>query len=479
MAVSAARRRRQSFDEARAPEYGREPGQAVCAISSARKRGGGVTVSKRRVAAVAAILLIGAITATAALAAPGDRRAARAGGDITVWLSGTYAGATPGSTYRKWLDSISARYQKKFPGSHVKFVLTPINNAQFTAQIAAAFASKRVPDLMLVYSGGYTTPYMQSSLEKLNDRVNATPGFYGSQGSWDLSCLNLDCKGGKGDIYAIPNDEGSYALFYNKALFKKAGVSAPPKTYNEFLAACKKFKAKGIIPLAYGDRDGYSTDNWVTYDYASYMAPDDISKVNAGTMKYTDPKLVKPLEQLVKFKQQGCVNPDASTHENNDANTYFTSGKAAMVLMFPFVIKAFEQALGKNLGIARLPQSGPHAGRTAANSFHNWVIPRNAQNKDGAWEFTKLAVDKQGAGDLANKVGALPTNKAVLAGVKDPFSRFFAQVAAHPQIPLLDSIVPLKVALLYYQQLQAAFAGKLTPSQAMENVDKGLETLNP
>jgi ABC-type glycerol-3-phosphate transport system substrate-binding protein len=52
-------------------------------------------------------------------------------------------------------------------------------------------------------------------------------------------------------------------------------------------------------------------------------------------------------------------------------------------------------------------------------------------------------------------------------------------VAAHPQVPLLDSIVPLKVALLYYQQLQAAFAGKSTPSQAMENVDKGLETLNP
>ena len=50
----------------------------------------------------------------------------------------------------------------------------------------------------------------------------------------------------------------------------------------------------------------------------------------------------------MKFKQQGCVNADASTHENNDANTYFTSGKAAMVQMFPFVIKDFEKALGKN-----------------------------------------------------------------------------------------------------------------------------------
>ena len=435
-----------------------------------------MTPSKRRIAAIAAAVLVGALTATAGLASSGS---ARAGGNLTVWLSGTYAGATPGTPYRKWVESIAARYKKAHPGTSVKFVLTPINNAQFTAQIAAAFASKRVPDVMLVYSGGYTTPYMLSSLEKLNDLVNATPGFYASQGAWDLSCLGLNCKGGKGDIYAVPNDEGTYALYYNKALFKKAGIAAPPKTYKELLAQCKIFKSKGILPLAYGDRDGYSTDNWVTYDYASWMAPGDIAKVNDGKMKYADPKLVKPLEALVQFKQQGCTNPDASTHENNDANSYFTSGKAAMVQMFPFVIKQFEKALGKNLGITKLPQSGPNPGRTAANSFHNWVIPKNAGNKEGAWEFIKMAVDKTGATSLETNVGALPTNKAVLAAAKDPFTKFFAGVSAKPQVPLLDSIVPLKVALLYYVQLQAAFSGKTTPLQAMQNVDKGLKTLNP
>ena len=424
-------------------------------------------------------LVAAATVALALTAASSATRAATGGGSITVWLSGTYSGATPGSTYRKWLDGVKARYEKAYPGSKVTFVLTPINNAQFTAQIAAAFASNKVPDAMLVYSGGYTTPYMLSSLQKLNDNVNTTPGFYASQTAWDLSCLNLDCKGGKGDIYAIPNDQGTYGLFYNKALFRKAGVAAPPTTYAQFLADCPKFKAKGIIPLAYGDRDGYSTDNWVTYDYSSYMAPGDIAKINTGALKYATPNLVTPLSQLVKFKQQGCVNPDASTHENNDANTYFTSGKAAMVLMFPFVIKAFEQALGKNLAIARLPQSGPHPGRSASNSFHNWVIPKNAHNKAGAWSFIQMAVDKQGASGLATLVGALPTNKAVAAKIKDPITKFFLRVAAHPQVPLLDSVVPVKIALLYYQQLQAAFSGKTPPLQAMQNVDKGIKTLNP
>ncbi len=436
--------------------------------------------SKRRVFAVLATGVLALAMATVAIGSSASSAGARAqGGSLTVWLSGTYAGSTPGSTYRKWLDGLKARYEQTNPGASVKFVLTPINNAQFTAQIAAAFASRKVPDVMLVYSGGYTTPYMRSSLEKLNELVGQTPGFYAKQTAWDLSCLNLDCKGGTGDIYGVPNDQGTYGLFYNKALFRKAGIAKPPKTYDELLAQCKTFKSKGILPLAYGDRDGYSTDNWVTYDYASYMARGDIAKVNAGTTKYADPKLVKPLAELAKFKQQGCVNADASTRENNDANTEFTSGKAAMVLMFPFVIKDFEKALGKNLGIARLPQSGPNPGRTAANSFHNWVIPKNAGNKDGAWEFIKLAVDNRGASELATTVGALPTNKAASARLKDPITKFFLQTAAKPQVPLLDSIVPLKIALLYYQQLQAAFSGKSTALQAMQNVDKGLKSLNP
>ena len=175
------------------------------------------------------------------------------------------------------------------------------------------------------------------------------------------------------------------------------------------------------------------------------------------------------------------MNADASTHENNDANTYFTSGKAAMVQMFPFVIKDFEKALGKNLGLARLPQSGPNPGRTAANSFHNWVIPKNAGNKDRC-----VGVHQDGGRqprarrDLATTVGALPTNKVASATDQGPdvevLPRSWRRIRS---IPLLDSVVPLKVALLYYQQLQAAFSGKTTPPQGDAERRQGTQVAEP
>jgi ABC-type glycerol-3-phosphate transport system substrate-binding protein len=90
-----------------------------------------------------------------------------------------------------------------------------------------------------------------------------------------------------------------------------------------------------------------------------------------------------------------------------------------------------------------------------------------------------MATDTQGGSALANIVGALPTNKVAISKITDPITKFFLSTAAHPQIPLLDSVVPLKIALLYYQQLQAAFALKTPPAQAMQNVDKGIKTLNP
>ena len=45
-------------------------------------------------------------------------------------------------------------------------------------------------------------------------------------------------------LYGVPNEIDVYALNYNKALFKEAGISAPPKTWDEFKAAAKKLTDK-------------------------------------------------------------------------------------------------------------------------------------------------------------------------------------------------------------------------------------------
>jgi raffinose/stachyose/melibiose transport system substrate-binding protein len=400
-------------------------------------------------------------------------------GTLELWVGGNFAGATPGTPYRKWLDSQIDRFKAQNKGSDVKITLLSTDNEQVAAKLQAAFQAKKAPDMMLFYSGGYTTPYENQLLE-LNPYFDKTPGFFDSLSGMDLSCEDLDCKGGENTIIAVPQDFGTYGLFYNKAMFKKAGVEAPIEDWDGLLSACAALKQTGVTPITFGDRDGYSTDNWVTLMYGSYFEDGDVAKVNDGELKYSDPKLVKPLEQISQLREQGCLNKDASTRENFDANSDFTSGKSAMVLMYPAVIPDFKKKLGKDLGIMPIPQAsdGPLAGRSVGNAFYNYVITKQSDNPGLAWEFIKVASDKTAAGELLTILGTPPALKGVDESlVKDEFVQFFVDASQDPAMPVLDSVIPVPVALTFYKELQQSTSGKKTPQEAMESMDEQLPTL--
>jgi raffinose/stachyose/melibiose transport system substrate-binding protein len=401
---------------------------------------------------------------------------------INLWLAGQFSASTPGTAYRQWVNDQITRFKAAHPGSNVNVTLLPVDNDQAAAKLEAAFTSHQVPDVLLIFSGGYTTPYI-SSLTDLSPYINASPGMYSSIADWDLSCADLNCQNGKGQIYGVPLEFVSYGLFYNKAMFAKAGISGPPATWSDLLSDCSKLKSSGVIPIAYGDRDGYSSDNWVTLMYASHFSSAaDVSGVNSGALKYTDPKLVTPLEKLVQLHTNGCVNADASTHENVDANNYFLSKKAAMVLMFPQIVTQFEKALGKDLGVASVPVSGngPLAGTTAGNSNDNFVIPKGAPHPALGFDFVKLATDATAGSELLKLLGSPTLNKAAAShATKDPIVQFFLKHAQDPSMPLLDSVIPAKIALFYYKELQQAFAGTVTPPAAMQAVQQDASQANP
>ena len=302
-------------------------------------------------------------------------------------------------------------------------MLTPINNAQFTAQIAAAFASKRVPDAMLVYSGGYTTPYMLSSLAASSTTVvNKTPGFYASQSAWDLSCLNLELQERQGRR-STPSrtTRAPTRSSTTRRCSRRPGIAEPPTTYKELLADCAKFKAKGILPLAYGDRDGYSTDNWVDLRLRLVHGRRATSRRSTtGKMKYADPKLVKPLEAARQVQAAGLRQPRRVDAREQRREHVLHLGQGRDGADVPVRGRQFEKALGKNLGLTHAAAVGPASWPARPrNSFHNWVIPKNAKQQG-----RRLGVHQdgdgqdQGAARSSNLVGAPPTNKVAAAAAQ-------------------------------------------------------------
>jgi ABC-type glycerol-3-phosphate transport system substrate-binding protein len=387
---------------------------------------------------------------------------------LQLWLGGVLTTSTPGSAYRAWVDNVIARVQKQYPGTKIDVTLLPANNDQLAAKVESAFASHSVPDVMLLYSGAYTTVYQQG-LMHLNSLVNSTPGFYKSFSGWNLSCEKLNCNGGSGTILGVPTDLDGFFLFYNKKLFAKAGLSKPPASWSQLLADCATLKSKGILPMSYGDAEGYTTVNFLDENLASYITQPQMNAILGGHLKLTDPAVVTALDRVSQLRTAGCAQSNASTVDQLNATPQFAAGKSAMVEMYPGLIPAFEKGIGaSNLGVAVIPGTGPLGTHVASNSGDNWVIPAQSANPKLAWNFIKVATDATSAKLWLTDVGLPTTNIAASGDITDPVMRFVAtDLNKAGNLELLDSVLPNGVALYLYKDLNLFFAGHMSAQSVM------------
>jgi raffinose/stachyose/melibiose transport system substrate-binding protein len=324
---------------------------------------------------------------------------------------------------------------------------------------------------MMLYSGSYTLAY-QDALLALNDYIDATPGFFDQMGGWDASCENLDCQGGEGTIFAVPADVLTFVWFYNKDLFEQAGLDAPATTYEELYAQCETFKEAGLTPIAYGDLQGWTTDNYLLVDLVSHLEEGDVQRFISGDLKFTDPAFVDSLTAIAELKARDCVQPDATTRDQFEATSDFLAGTAAMIEGYPQFLPTLEPALGDKLAVAPLPVSGdgPWKDRSASNSGEGWVIPAAAKNPDLAWEWIKQVSDEEAGLAIEEYIGIPPANKSAHEKMTNPYLQYIAGLTNDAAIPLLDNVMDQDVALVFYKEIQQAFAGTKTPLEALQAV---------
>jgi raffinose/stachyose/melibiose transport system substrate-binding protein len=398
---------------------------------------------------------------------------------IDLWLGGILTTATAGTPYETWVKHVIDRFKSANPGSDVKITLLPSNNDQLAAQVQAAFSSKKVPDVMMLYSGAYTTVY-EGGLLRLNDLVKATPGFYDSLSEWDGSCITFDCKGGQGEIVGVPVDAYMFVQWYRKDVLAKAGISAPPTTWADMLAQCDTMVAAGITPWVYGDRDGYTTSNMMTTQITSFFDPGDVQKVLSGDLKYTDPKFVDAFNAIAELKTHKCVAADSSTREQLDSANDLASGKVAYMEGQPQFLPYFDKVKDQ-IGVSLIPYAGtgPLASKNASFSGDDWVVPKDAAHPELAWEFIKLASDQQAQTEEIDLLGSPPANRAAAANIANPIVKYIGQQTQNYGMPILDSVMPNAAALVWYRELQQAFAGKISIDAALKAVQQAQDQQGP
>ncbi|HEU5109004.1 MAG TPA: extracellular solute-binding protein, partial [Micromonosporaceae bacterium] len=151
------------------------------------------------------------------------------GTQLTMWV-------------RSATDQFSQRLVDAYNQSHKnKVALTIIPNDNYLTKVGAAAGSRSLPDILasdVVYTPNYTK---QGLFQDLTGDVKGLP-YYSS-----IAKSHLDVASYQDKIYAVPHKLDSSVLFYNKNLFKQAGLDPekPPKNFDEILAYARKITALG------------------------------------------------------------------------------------------------------------------------------------------------------------------------------------------------------------------------------------------
>jgi multiple sugar transport system substrate-binding protein len=379
-----------------------------------------------RAARLGAAVAAGALLATVVAACGGGGSSAPSGGSATGGSSGgkvtlqVWDWGSPSPSSMKALD---ADYMKAHPNVTIKRTAQPFNS-YFTLE-RSAIASKKGPDIFIDYASPALFDYQQGLLPlKGQLPTDLQQNLIGL----DLVSTSLNASG---TPYAVPWTGQGELFYYNKSLFKKAGLDPekPPTTWDELIAACKKLKAAGTVPIVAGFKDGYYAEWWGDLFASQFLSKDTITSYH-GTPKWTDPAMAKGLDYMRQLYKAGYMTPNSEgVPLFPDTVNAFGANKGAMIVglaannaNWSEFSKAKVAKDPSNLGVFKAPML-PGATGTPAFDFGPglaWAVTKWSQHQKEAIDYLSFISSGPEQAKLFKLSGAIPNNRTATPSSSNP-----------------------------------------------------------
>jgi multiple sugar transport system substrate-binding protein len=237
-----------------------------------------------------------------------------------------------------------------------------------------------------------------------------TPEFKGRFIETFLSPSVMD-----GKVYGLPIAASARAMYYNKDIFSKAGVTEAPKTWDDMKAAAEKIKASGGGVFPFG-MQGKEIETDVYFYYAMWSYGGEIVKDGKSGL---DSQAAMDAAKLYKgFLDAGLTQPGVTSYSREDVQNLFKQGKVATVITAPFLSNQIKAEAPKlNYGVAPIP-AGPGGDRGTYGVTDSIVLFENSKVKDEAWKFLDFLFTTEQRIKFDKVEGFLPVNKEEAA---DPY----------------------------------------------------------
>jgi ABC-type glycerol-3-phosphate transport system substrate-binding protein len=355
------------------------------------------------------------------------------------------------------------------------------DTAVVISQFQTAAAAGNAPDLQYLWNGIY---HMESVW------LGYVKGLKGLVKEDILQASNptlLSHFGG--DIYRT----GWYPLpmfwCYNKTLFEKAGLDpeAPPKTWDELLAACEKLKTAGIEPLGGGIQDGYWSEWYITHSLPQQLdSLGEAVELFIGDKDFRDPKYHQHWVKLEELQKKGYLNKDMPSLELYPGIDLVVQGKVAIGQTIGTRLPADSKATGGKIGYMTMPVfgTGKLAGVPVVD-VQGLGISTNAEDPAAAAAFLEFLQSPEQLKAFWAATGWLPSNTTFDASVIEDASvrGLWENWGLKPNISNVTNLMPGQ----FYERAaiptgQQIVAGAMTGEQAGElaaNTAKEWRDFNP
>lgn len=278
-----------------------------------------------------------------------------------------------------WRQEDAEGYQKLFdaftqanPGVTVKF--EPFNSTDYDQILKTAMQSGDTLDIIQLrpYAAGREI-IDQGDLAELTD----LPGLS------DFPKASLSAvSGSDGKVYGVPLALNALISLYNVDLFQSKGITAP-KTWPQFLDACKKLKAAGVTPIAQSGKAAYLLSILYEAVSAAALSEEFTKAAHAGTADFAGAEFKGSVQRVLDLKPY--LPQDFVGMADDEARAMFAQGKAGMYINGDYRIKPLED-MNADLKMGYLP-SLPDSGN--ASKICNFVdgayaVMSNSKHLDDA-----------------------------------------------------------------------------------------------
>ncbi len=301
--------------------------------------------------------------------------------ELTLWVTSRNA------------DDWSSSMKQKFLDEHPWITLNEVvKEGDPGNEFYQGVASGTAPDLITCSFTMMNSYIAAGILEPLNRYTD-------NWDEWDNYTQEyVDMFTRDGNIYGIPNSVAPMLFGYNKALFSEAGITEPPKTWDEAIEAAKKINDPDNQVIGYATLAAEWTE-WF-FQYYVWQAGGDLTKENEdGTVEltFTDPAVIEAAKYYQRLRGEGVLQSDL-TLKFGDLVTNFGLGKIGMM---PFagdwVVEAISNGIDPDdLGLC-LPPAGPGGEQATAIAGDCYVINAKSDDakKDAAWEYVSYMTGRE------------------------------------------------------------------------------------